>query len=220
MGAYIFDLDGLLIDSEPWWRVAEIAVFRPLGVPLTEALCEQTMGLRLDAVVRYWHERHPWSGPSQAAVHDAILARMVDLLSTRAQAMPGAIEAVRRCKATGWPVVVATSSPRRLVPPALARLGLLEVIDGWYSAEAEAYGKPHPAVYLTAAESVGVAPERCVAFEDSVTGLIAAKAARMYAVAVPSAEQRADPRFALADCRLESLVGYVPVDGVPGVARR
>lgn len=210
MRAYIFDLDGLLIDSEPWWRHAEMAVLRPLGVPLTEAMCAQTKGLRLDAVVRYWFARHPWAGPDLEAVHEAILVRMVRHLGEDALALPGAVEAVRACKATGRPVVVATSSPRRLVPPALRRLGLDGVIDGWHSAEDERYGKPHPAVYLRAAEGLGVAPTDCVAFEDSLTGLVAAKAARIPTLVVPAAEDADDPRFALADWRRPTLVGFDP----------
>jgi len=78
--AAIFDLDGLLIDSEPLWRAVEVEVFRGVGVPLTEEMCRQTTGLRVDAVVEWWHARHPWRAPAPAAVAARIVDRMVEAI--------------------------------------------------------------------------------------------------------------------------------------------
>lgn len=203
--AVLFDMDGLLIDSEPLWRRAEVEVFGGLGVALTEADCAQTTGLRLDDVVAFWRARQPWRGPSDAAVADAIVDAMLARIAQEAEPMPGALAAVDAARAAGLPVAVATSSPRRLVPPCLEALGLTDKVAFWRSAQDEALGKPHPAVYLSAAAQLGLPPTACLAVEDSLTGLVAAKAARMPTAAVPAPEHRADPRFSLADWRLDSL---------------
>lgn len=195
-------MDGLLVDSEPLWRAAEIEVFGGVGLTLTEGDCGLTTGLRLDEVVRFWFDRRPWSGVSLEAVHDRIVEAMAELLVTQSVALPGAVKAVRGVVARGIPVAVATSSPRALIGPALAGIGLTDAFPLTCSAEDEPYGKPHPAVYLRAAERLGVAPTACVAFEDSLNGVIAAKAARMLCVAVP---ERDHPGFGVADVRLASL---------------
>ncbi len=205
MHAAIFDLDGLLIDSEPLWRAAQVDVFGALGVPLTLEDCAQTTGLRLDDVVAWRRAQHPWQGPSDGEVFDRIIDRMIAAVQAHGRPMPGALAAVAACQAAGVPVAVATSSPARLVTPCLTALGLRDAVALWCSAEDDPLGKPHPAVYLRAAERLGVPPTACLAIEDSLTGLIAAKAARMRAVAVPAPEHQRDPRFALADWRLSSL---------------
>ena len=203
--AVIFDLDGLLIDSEPLWQRAEVEVFNALGVPLKPEMCYQTVGRRIDDVAEFWYARYPWDGPPPAEVATRIVHRMVELISTEAEPMPGAIEAVEALAEAGLPLAVATSSPQVLAEAALMRLG----IGGWFeavcSAQHEPYGKPHPAVYLTAAGRLGIPPAHCLVFEDSVNGLIAAKAAGMYCVAVPYPAWRDNPRFVLADEVIESL---------------
>ena len=87
--AAIFDMDGLLIDSEPFWREVEIEVFGGVGVPLTEAMCHQTTGLRIDDVVAHWHRRHPWEDPSPAVVQERIVSRMVETIAARGEAKRG-----------------------------------------------------------------------------------------------------------------------------------
>ena len=108
------------------------------------------------------------------------------------------------------PLAIASSSPCRLLEAAVQRFhweGVFQVIN---SAQQEAYGKPHPAVYLTTAEMLQVHPENCLAFEDSLPGLISAKAARMMCVAVPEEHNQHDPRFSLADVVLTSLLEFNP----------
>lgn len=208
--AVIFDLDGLLIDSEPFWQDAEIEVFGAIGVPLTRAMCHQTMGLILHEVVDYWAQRHPWdeSKHSRQAVArrvmDGVRARMLD----KGQALPGVHATIEFLKTTGVPLAVASSSYGEIIAAALESLNLSGVFPVVRSAEHEPFGKPHPGVFLSTAADLGVAPTNCLVFEDSVNGLIAAKAARMKCVAVPDAEHRDDPRFALADRTLASLLEF------------
>jgi HAD superfamily hydrolase (TIGR01509 family) len=202
--AAIFDLDGLLIDSEPHWAVAEMDVLAEVGLTLTEAMCQRTTGLRIDEVVAYWHARAPWPGPSPAEVTTRIVARVVERIGSQAVAKPGAHRAVELARRRGVAVGLASSSPMVLIRAAVTRLGLDGAFDALESAEDEPFGKPHPAVYLAAAKRLHVAPTACLALEDSLNGLIAAKAARMRCVVVPELHLH-DPRFALADRMLESL---------------
>ena len=205
--AVIFDLDGLLIDSEPHWRRAEIEVFARAGLHLTDAECAETTGLRIDEVVRLRRAQCAgWHTLTEADAVEEVLARVTALLVAEGEPKPGAAAAVRRVVASGARVALASSSPMRVIRAALAGIGLEAAFEVVHSAEGEPYGKPHPGVYLTTAERLGVAPTACVAVEDSLNGLVAAKAARMRCVAVP---EREDARFALADVTLDSLEGLV-----------
>jgi sugar-phosphatase len=203
--AAIFDMDGLLIDSEPLWRRTEVEVFATVGLTLTEAQCEATTGLRIDEVVAHWHARAPWTGTSCEAVVDGIVDRMVARVATEARALPGVAMAVEACAQAGLRLAVASSSPSRLIDATLRGLGIADRFELTVSAERERFGKPHPAVFLTTADALAVRPTECLVLEDSLNGVLAAKAARMTCVAVPSPTDRADPRFAIADRVLGSL---------------
>jgi mannitol-1-/sugar-/sorbitol-6-/2-deoxyglucose-6-phosphatase len=208
--AVIFDMDGLLIDSEPLWQDAEVVAFGRVGLRLTRELCTRTMGLRVDDVVSYWRALHPWDGPSNTEVERWIIDEGIELISRRGEPMAGAVEAVTFVKATGVKVGLASSSPKRMMRAVIDRLGLDGAFDCIHSAETEEYGKPHPAVYLTTARELGVAPTCCLAVEDSLIGVIAARAARMGCIAVPEPARRDDPRFSIADVALNSLVDLTP----------
>jgi HAD superfamily hydrolase (TIGR01509 family) len=204
--AVIFDLDGVLVDSEQLWRDAEMATFATVGVILDDDLCRQTTGLRVDEVVGYWHRLWPWP-PSRGTMEEvaaAIVRRVGEAMAT-AVVMPGAVAALRLCAASGLRVAIASSSPMALIEAAMARLGVGELVDSWHSAENEEYGKPHPAVFMTAAAKLDVAPAACLVVEDSLNGVIAAKAARMRCVAVPD---RLLPGFAVADAVLPDLTAF------------
>lgn len=204
--AVIFDLDGLLIDSEPLWRRAQIEVFSRAGVTLSEEECAETTGLRVDEVVRLRMRRHrEWSSLTEADAVEGIHARVIELVRAAGVAREGAREAVAFVATTGVKLALASSSARRVIDAALDRLECREAFEVIRSAEHEPYGKPHPGVYLATATELGVDPTRCLAVEDSLNGLIAAKAARMRCLAVPD---RADPRFALADVVLSSLAAF------------
>jgi len=209
--AVIFDLDGLLIDSEPHWRAAEIEVFGEVGLALTEADCVTTTGLRIDEVVAHWHALRPWPGAATPAeVTARVVERLIDRIRHHAEPKPGATQAIAFARAQGVPVGLASSSARRIIDTALARLGLAGAFDAVHSAEHLPSGKPHPEVYLEIAALLRAAPAACLAVEDSLNGVIAAKAARMRCVAVPEREHRQDPRFVLADATLDSLAALTP----------
>lgn len=187
LAAVIFDMDGVLIDSEHLWRRSEMLVLNELGVPLTDEMCKQTMGLRLDEMVDYWFERYPWSGKSVQDVAAGILKEVVALVKAEGEALPGVDSLIKALGAGGQTLALASSSPEILIHCVLDRLGLGDAFSVVCSAEHEKLGKPDPAVYLTCARRLGVEPARCLAIEDSLNGVLSARAAGMQVVAVPEA---------------------------------
>jgi beta-phosphoglucomutase-like phosphatase (HAD superfamily) len=203
--AVIFDMDGVLIDSEPFWREAEIEVFARVGVRLTEADCLLTVGMRIQEVAAFWYARRPWQGAAPDAVALDILNGVIERVLTRGAPMPGVAGAIRLLKEHGFQLALATSSAKLLIDAVIARLELGAVFEVVCSAEDEPYGKPHPGVYQTTAARLGIPPDRCIAIEDSVRGVAAAKAAGMRCIAIPLPELRGDPGFKQADVTLDSL---------------
>ena len=206
--ATLFDMDGLLLDSEILWHKAEVEIFGSLGVPLEEA-SRSTKGMFVSEVVSYWFARFPWSGPSADEVTQALLARVGDLVESEGRLLPGALRSLELTGALG-PLALASSTPMPLIIRCLQHFGLLDRFAAIHSADVEPYGKPHPGVFLSAASSLKVAPGDCLVFEDSAAGVVAAKAANMRVVAVPTKSDRALPAFALADLVLASLEDLTP----------
>jgi HAD superfamily hydrolase (TIGR01509 family) len=210
--AAIFDMDGLLIDSEPLWQRAETEIFGDLGLRLTSEMCRQTVGMRALEMVSHWHDRHPWSGATPVEVMHRIIARLEQLVQSVATPMEGVMEAFAKLSAANIRMVVASSSPQAVIDSVIESFRLGRYIQFALSAEAERYGKPHPAIFLTAAERLGVSPKECIVFEDSIAGVIAAKAARMTTIAVPAPDQYGRPEFSIADSKLRSLMEFDPAD--------
>jgi len=211
LNAIIFDLDGLLIDSEPFWYEGEKIYFGKVGLTLSDADCLLTTGMRIDQVAQFWHERHPWPvPPAPEEVAMQINEYVIQSIRERAELLPGAGQAVKLAREMGLKVGLASSSHLNLIEAALETFGLREYFQAVSSSEQSGFSKPHPGVYLNAAAMLGQAPETCLAIEDSVNGLIAAKAAQMNCLVVPGHGLQNDPRFALADFRLESLEQFTP----------
>jgi sugar-phosphatase len=185
--AVVFDMDGVLIDSEPLWQDAEIEVFSTVGLRLDRVRCRETRGRKLDEVVAHWLARAPRRA-SAAAVRAAIVERLLALVRERGTPKPGAAAAIGFLHGRGLPLAVASSSDYRIIETVLARLQLADCFRAVHSGEDERLGKPHPAIFLGAARKLGVAPARCLAFEDSPGGVASAKAAGMACVAVPDAD--------------------------------
>lgn len=202
--AVVFDLDGLLVDSEPLWRRVERAVFAEVGVDVSEEEARSTTGLRIDEVVAHWASRRPWIGPAVQEVVDRVVAGMVAGLRVETVPQPGVEHALALASGLGVPLALASSSPAAVIDAALDHLGWRAVFAVVESAEHLPRGKPDPGVYLAAAGRLGVDPGACTAVEDSPNGARAAKAAGMRCVAVPAAEHR-DEVAGVADVVLASL---------------
>ncbi|OAN18117.1 2-deoxyglucose-6-phosphatase [Photobacterium jeanii] len=203
--AAVFDMDGLLVDSEPFWQKAQVEVFQNLGVAMTQEDTLETTGLRVDKVVELWFSRQPWQGPSCEEVTANLVRRVEELVAEYKPMMPGVRETLAHCKALNLKLAVASSSPMSLIQTTLKSLEIEDEFEVVVSAEHLRFGKPHPEVYINAADALGVAPEYCVAFEDSLNGVLAAKAARMKGIVVPEDVVASDPRWAIADSKLSSL---------------
>lgn len=206
--AIIFDMDGLLIDSEPLWAIAETEVISKAGVPITKERTAETMALRIDDVVEYWFSKYPWTGPSKEEMAREIMDRVVQLINQEGVMMPGAKRTIEFFAEKNLPLAIASSSAKRIIEAFLDKMALRKYIKIIHSAEKEPYGKPHPGVYIAAAEKMGIRPEYCLAFEDSFNGVLSAKSARMKCVAVPSEPVKKDPRFCIADVRVDSLLDF------------
>lgn len=210
--AAIFDMDGLLVDSEPLWDQAELDVIASLGVDISRRHeLPDTLGLRIDMVVDLWFAQQPWNGPSRQEVTERIITRAIALVEETKPLLPGVREAVALCKSQGIKVGLASASPLHMLEKVLTMFDLRSSFDTLASAEKLPYSKPHPQVYLDCATKLGIDPLNCVALEDSVNGMIASKAARMRSIVVPAHENQDDPRFVLADVKLTSLTELTAV---------
>jgi mannitol-1-/sugar-/sorbitol-6-/2-deoxyglucose-6-phosphatase len=205
IGTILFDMDGLLVDSEPFWKIAEKEVFGSLGLNLNDELLRQVMGFRLNEVVEHWYRYQPWPNANFRKTENDILDCMEKFMREGANALPGVMESLETVKEKGYACAVASSSSMRLIETVVDKLNIRAYFDLLYSAEYEAYGKPHPGIFISAANKLGSAPVHCLVLEDSVNGVIAAKAARMTCIAVPEKEKFEDPRFSIADYRLKSM---------------
>ncbi|MFI1205004.1 HAD family phosphatase [Streptomyces sp. BHT-5-2] len=182
--AVVFDCDGLLVDTEGCWTVAESAIFaahgHPFGPEQKALVIGRTVGAAGQAMAQYLGRPH--AGGELAA---ELLERVRKELSRGAAALPGAAELVRACRAA-VPVAVASNSPRELLDAALWSAGLADCFAHSFAADEVRSPKPAPELYLTACEALGATPERSVAFEDSATGIASARAAGLYVAVVPS----------------------------------
>jgi mannitol-1-/sugar-/sorbitol-6-/2-deoxyglucose-6-phosphatase len=207
--ACVFDMDGVLIDTEPVWRRVEQEVFARVGVHLTEAQLLETWGKRIDEVVDHWYTSRPWDGVRPHAVAKAIVDDVIAHVRAHGEAAPGAREAIATARAAGLKVAIASSSSRRLIDAVVKRLEVEQHVDAVLSADDEKQGKPAPDVYLRAAWNLGVRPEECVAIEDSPVGVESAKAAHMRCIALIT--QGVDPAdLGEADIVIERLDEFTP----------
>jgi beta-phosphoglucomutase-like phosphatase (HAD superfamily) len=202
--AVVFDMDGVLVDSEPIWRAVEREVFAGVGIEVTDEDLMATMGVRVADVVERWHGRQPWDGPSRDEIAKQIVdgvARTIERNGARNEAAERAVDYVA---GLGLRLALGSSSPMPLIRAVLSLGGLADRFEAVLSAEDEEHGKPDPAVYRSAARALGVAPERCLAVEDSINGVRSAKAAGMVCVVIPAAPAD-DRRLGGADLVLASL---------------
>jgi sugar-phosphatase len=201
--AAIFDMDGLLIDSEDFWKRAERDVFGSVGIEIDDAMAAVTAPMTTRKVAEHWYGVMPWRERSIEDMEAAVIARVADQIRASRTAMPGVHEILELCSRIGWRVGLASNSPAVLCQLVLSELGIAGAFHTVVSADFVEHGKPDPAIYLQAARWLGVPASECIAFEDSATGVRAARAAGMSVVAVPSRGQH----FATEDARPHLVLG-------------
>ncbi len=213
--AIIFDMDGLMVDSEPLSRQAWDEVLRPYGVTIDDDLQSRIIGWRVDvsapAILSWFGLEHVDVAEMiarQEAIHQEILR------AGSMPEMPGLRELLVRIAERGLPWAVATSSPRQHAWEVLAQLGLQAEVSAVACGDEVAHGKPAPDIYLLAAERLGIRPEQCIAMDDSGPGTEAAVAAGMLTIAIPNGHTTATD-FSHADYVYDSLYGVVEnLDGL------
>lgn len=205
INAAIFDLDGVIINSEPLWKEAEKKIFKKIGIDLTTEMCKQTTGLDCLDTVRHWYNYKPWKNKAHEEIRDEIYSEVLKLIKVKGRAVEDAERVLDICKENGITAAVASSSPVELIKATLETLKLTDQFSVIHSSENEEFGKPHPAVYISTAFSLNTIPDKCVAFEDSFYGALAAKSARMKVVAILNDEDYANSKFDFVDLKLNSF---------------
>mgnify|MGYP001627371959 FL=1 len=208
LNTVIFDIDGLLIDSEPLWNEAAAELFQQYGVNMTEEQYKSTTGLRTKEFVQWWFQYFNIGNSELKRAEEKIVELVLHKIEKKGKIMPGVPYIFDFFQRKSFKIGLATSSPPALIDLVVQLSGIEKYLHATASAEDLAYGKPHPQVYLNCAASLGSNPTSCICFEDSFNGMIAAKAARMKCVIVPHSSQQKDQRWGAADLKLSSLQNF------------
>jgi mannitol-1-/sugar-/sorbitol-6-/2-deoxyglucose-6-phosphatase len=201
----LYDMDGLLLDTEPLWGESMLRIAMKHNIPITREKFKETTGLRIIEVTEYWSIKYPWEGNTYTEVAEEILDDIIETSKEKGSVLNGVEASLKMFKANNFKTGLASSSPSRMIHDLVEHFGIHHYFDVITSADAVDLGKPHPAVFLHCAEALGSKPIECVVLEDSVNGVIAGKAARMKVIAVPDIIHFDDPRFTIADAKLKSL---------------
>jgi len=201
----IFDMDGLLIDSEPYWQEAAVETLQRFDIMLTMEQYHFTTGLRTKEWLEYWFNHFKIDMRHADETGEAIVSKAIEKIRDKAQPMPGVNYILSFFREKKFLIGLATSSPPALIDVVVDKLGIRDFFHAWSSAETLPFSKPHPEVYLNCAKQLKVSPLQCICFEDSFNGMIAAKAARMKCVVVPAADLYAQTKWDAADLKLRSL---------------
>ncbi len=204
----LFDMDGLLLDTEPLWGESMLRVSEKHKIPITRKKFKETTGLRIYEVTDHWAIHYPWDGKSSKEVADEILDDIIASSKESGRVLDGVEETLKLLKAHKYKIGLASSSPKHMIDQLVDHFGLTKYFDEITSADAVELGKPHPAVFLHCAAVLGSKPNECLVLEDSVNGMIAGKAARMKVIVIPDELHFDDPRFSLADAKLKSLEDF------------
>jgi HAD superfamily hydrolase (TIGR01509 family) len=203
--AVVFDMDGVLVDTEHLWDEVREELTEEWGGRYTPEAQEAMMGMSSREWSRYLHETVGLRQPPEV-INDEVVRRMLTRYETELPVVPGSAEAVRRIAAAGLRLAVASSSNRPLIDAVIRRLGVAELFDVTVSSEEVDRGKPSPDVYLEATRRLGVEPGHCVAVEDSSSGIRAARSAGMGVIAYPNRHFPPSPDvLELADRIVDSL---------------
>lgn len=203
--AIIFDMDGVLIDSEPLWKIAMEFVFGQYGSTLTHQDFQKTVGLRIDEVIAFWNIQENWGLSDLKNVENQIIDKLISLIELDPKPLPGVLDTLQFLKESGKKIGLATSSSQRLITTVLRALHIESYFDFAYSAEFETYGKPHPGVYIKVAAHLAVPTQRCLVIEDSLNGIIAGLAAQMKVCCIPEKTHFSNPKLTVAHFQFTDL---------------
>src|SRR4028119_843772 len=186
----IFDMDGVLIDSEPFWEEAGKETLANFDIVLTADEYSSTTGLRTREWIDWWFTHFNIDKRFAKEAESGIVTKAIEKINDHAVSMPGVDYILEFFSQRDFIIGLATSSPVSLIDVVTDKLQIRKFIKAFSSAEELPHSKPHPQVYLNCAEKLNVSPLDCICFEDSFNGMIAARAARMKCVVIPAKDQR------------------------------
>ena len=190
----IYDMDGLIINSEPLWKTAEIESFKEIGVDFTMEMCAQTTGMRIDEVVNFWWNKLKWENFTQKDIVNSIEKKMIHLIKNKGELLPGVLDSLNLLYKAQISIALASSSSMLLINTTLDTLKIRKYFQFIHSAENEIAGKPNPAVFLSTAKSMKIHPKNCLVLEDSKAGMLAGLNAKMRTIVIP--EQNSNSNWA------------------------
>jgi len=208
LNTVIFDMDGLLIDSEPLWKEAADSLLLNYGRKLTVQQYAITTGLRTKEFLQHWFTHFDLPAAELAAAERMIVEEVIRLVKQKGKAMAGVAHIINFFSERNFKIGLATSSAPALISVVVDLLGIGSYLQAISSADELAFGKPHPKVYLNCAQKLSVLPSECICFEDSFNGMIAAKAARMKCIIVPSLHDAKNPAWDAADLKISTLSNF------------
>jgi HAD superfamily hydrolase (TIGR01509 family) len=208
LNTVIFDMDGLLIDSEPLWNEAAAEVFSRYGIKVTDEQYAITTGLRTKEFVHWWFTFYKIPMEQAEIARKAIVEKVIDKILHKGKPLPGLAHILTYFMERKFKIGLATSSPQEVIDTVMNHLKIGKCFQAICSGDQLQYGKPHPQVYLNCAEALGSDPMECICFEDSFNGLIAVKAARMKCVVIPAPHQHHETRWSAADLKISSLQNF------------
>ena len=206
--AVIFDMDGVLIDSEPLWQEAEKLIFSQVGIQLTTNMCMETMGMRVDEVVKYRYEKQSWQGTSLEEIESEILDELETLITLKGEAMEGVGYILSFFQRKDIRLALASSSYMRIINTVIKKLNLEDSFEIIHSGEFEEKGKPDPAIYLSTLEKMDLIADEAFAIEDSYNGLLSANAANLKTVVMPEESVWHESKYNIADLKIKSLLEF------------
>jgi HAD superfamily hydrolase (TIGR01509 family) len=212
--AIIFDLDGVLADSEPWWNQIDAKLLAEYGVSYRGEYHRNVLGVSYRLAVEFYKNAFHLS----ASVEELMRRRgeiATDFFANRVDLFPSAKMTLEQLREMKLPLAVATSSVSASARPLLERTGIRSLFSVVITGDEVQQGKPHPDIYLRAAKELGISPEACLVIEDSLAGIAAGKAANMRVAAIPD-RRFVDPR------EYEKEANYVlgSLSEIPALIRR
>ncbi|MBC7826765.1 MAG: hexitol phosphatase HxpB [Chitinophagaceae bacterium] len=208
LNTVIFDMDGVLIDSEPFWEEAGKETLALFDIALTPEEYISTTGLRTREWIDWWFTYFNVDKRHAKEAESSIVSKAIEKIRDHAVVMPGVNYIFEFFRERNFIIGLATSSPVALIDVVTEKLRIRNYIKEFSSAEELPHSKPHPQVYLNCAEKLNVSPLSCVCFEDSFNGMIAARAARMKCVVVPAPLQQHLSYWSAANFKIESFHAF------------
>ena len=163
--ALIFDMDGVIIDSEPLWKKAIIEVMRHYGYEFDIEMCNRTKGMRIDEVTLFW-KKELNSDFDSLIVANEIIEELIVMINREGEIMPGILKTIESATNKNLKIALASSSSLKIIESVLNKLSIKKYFEVIKSAENEEYGKPHPQVFISTAKKLNVLPEECMEIEE------------------------------------------------------